>query len=162
MKPVVNLSDEQNDFSLLMLLRMGEIEEISAKHMLNGHEFNHTIDDDQINSNIQFDSVKGNVNSGSVEKDTHVYDLCALETLARICIWMKLLTNNKRVPQKVQQQNMALTSQIEIIWYRDIGFGENLTKDNNYLKEFLEADDRAKRVQNKLSLNCIVIGYIRD
>ncbi|GJS90562.1 hypothetical protein Tco_0773198 [Tanacetum coccineum] len=42
-----------------------------------------TIDDDQINSNIQFDYVKGNVNSGSVEKDTHVYDLCALETLAR-------------------------------------------------------------------------------
>ncbi|GJR61436.1 retrovirus-related pol polyprotein from transposon TNT 1-94 [Tanacetum coccineum] len=37
---------------------------------------NSTIDDDQINSNIQFDSVKGNVNSGSVEKDTHVYDQC--------------------------------------------------------------------------------------
>ncbi|GJX74970.1 hypothetical protein Tco_0313565 [Tanacetum coccineum] len=40
-----------------------------------------TIDDDQINSNIQFDFVKGNVNSGSVEKDTHVYDQYALETL---------------------------------------------------------------------------------
>ncbi|GJU39757.1 integrase, catalytic region, zinc finger, CCHC-type containing protein [Tanacetum coccineum] len=36
---------------------------------------NNTIDNDQINSNIQFDSVKGNINSGSVEKDTHVYDL---------------------------------------------------------------------------------------
>ncbi|GJR03204.1 integrase, catalytic region, zinc finger, CCHC-type containing protein [Tanacetum coccineum] len=44
---------------------------------------NSTIDDDQINSNIQFDSVKGNVNSGSVEKDTHVYDPMALEQLAR-------------------------------------------------------------------------------
>ncbi|GJY50152.1 integrase, catalytic region, zinc finger, CCHC-type containing protein [Tanacetum coccineum] len=44
---------------------------------------NSTIDDDQINGNIQFDSVKGNVNSGSVEKDTHVYDPCAFETLAR-------------------------------------------------------------------------------
>ncbi|GKB76627.1 integrase, catalytic region, zinc finger, CCHC-type containing protein [Tanacetum coccineum] len=44
---------------------------------------NSTINDDQNNSNIQFDSVKGNVNSGSVEKDTHVYDQCALETLAR-------------------------------------------------------------------------------
>ncbi|GJU32976.1 retrovirus-related pol polyprotein from transposon TNT 1-94 [Tanacetum coccineum] len=44
---------------------------------------NSTIDDDQINSNIQFDFVKGNVNSGSVEKDTHVYDQYALETLAR-------------------------------------------------------------------------------
>ncbi|GKC49182.1 retrovirus-related pol polyprotein from transposon TNT 1-94, partial [Tanacetum coccineum] len=44
---------------------------------------NSTINDDQINSNIQFDSVKGNVNSDSVEKDTHVYDQCALETLTR-------------------------------------------------------------------------------
>ncbi|GJV14173.1 integrase, catalytic region, zinc finger, CCHC-type containing protein [Tanacetum coccineum] len=44
---------------------------------------NSTIDDDQINSDIQFDSVKGNINSGGVEKDTHVHDLCALETLAR-------------------------------------------------------------------------------
>ncbi|GJW95071.1 integrase, catalytic region, zinc finger, CCHC-type containing protein [Tanacetum coccineum] len=44
---------------------------------------NSTIDDDQINRNIQFDFVRGNVNSGSVEKDTHVYDQSALETLAR-------------------------------------------------------------------------------
>ncbi|GKD13732.1 hypothetical protein Tco_1198139 [Tanacetum coccineum] len=44
---------------------------------------NSTIGDDQINSNIQFDSFKGNVNSGSVEKDTHVSDLCAVENLAR-------------------------------------------------------------------------------
>ncbi|GJX61821.1 hypothetical protein Tco_0294721 [Tanacetum coccineum] len=44
---------------------------------------NSIINEDQINSNIKFDSVKGNVNSGNVEKDTHVYDQCALETLAR-------------------------------------------------------------------------------
>ncbi|GJS81644.1 retrovirus-related pol polyprotein from transposon TNT 1-94 [Tanacetum coccineum] len=44
---------------------------------------NSTIGDDQINSNIKFDSFKGNVNSGSVEKDTHVPDLCAVEKLAR-------------------------------------------------------------------------------
>ncbi|GKA60718.1 hypothetical protein Tco_0760125 [Tanacetum coccineum] len=42
-----------------------------------------TIGDDQINSNIKFDSFKGNVNSGSVEIDTHVPDLCAVEKLAR-------------------------------------------------------------------------------
>ncbi|GKC32128.1 hypothetical protein Tco_1039422, partial [Tanacetum coccineum] len=64
------LTDEQNDFLFADASRMEEIE-------------TYTIDDDQINSNIQFDSVKGNVNSGSVEKDTHVYDQCALETLAR-------------------------------------------------------------------------------
>ncbi|GJU75425.1 hypothetical protein Tco_1272495 [Tanacetum coccineum] len=44
---------------------------------------NSTIHDDQINSNIKFNSFKGNVNSGSVDKDTHVPDLCAVEKLAR-------------------------------------------------------------------------------
>ncbi|GJT22007.1 retrovirus-related pol polyprotein from transposon TNT 1-94 [Tanacetum coccineum] len=44
---------------------------------------NSTIGDDQIDSNIIFESPNGNVNSGSIEKDTHVPDLCALEQLAR-------------------------------------------------------------------------------
>nr|GEU96877.1 hypothetical protein [Tanacetum cinerariifolium] len=39
--------------------------------------------EDQIDSNIIFDTPNGNVNSDSVEKDTHVPDLCALEKLAR-------------------------------------------------------------------------------
>ncbi|GJY72218.1 retrovirus-related pol polyprotein from transposon TNT 1-94 [Tanacetum coccineum] len=73
---------------------------------------NSTIDDDQINSNIQFDSVKGIVNSGSVEKDTHVYDLCALETLARNAY--DEAAKQQRFAQKVQQQNETLTSQIEM------------------------------------------------
>ncbi|GJT23058.1 hypothetical protein Tco_0892995 [Tanacetum coccineum] len=105
-----------------------------------------TIDDDQINSNIQFDSVKGNVNSGSVEKDTHVYDLCALETLARNAY--DEAAKQQRFAQKVQQQNMTLTSQIEMYKERNRVL-ENITKDNNYLKEFLEADERAKRVQKQ-------------
>ncbi|GJX53421.1 hypothetical protein Tco_0281790 [Tanacetum coccineum] len=44
---------------------------------------NNTISDDQIDSDIIFDSPNGNVNSGSIEKDTHVPDLCVLEQLAR-------------------------------------------------------------------------------
>ncbi|GKE43452.1 hypothetical protein Tco_1470736 [Tanacetum coccineum] len=44
---------------------------------------NSTIGDDQIDSNIIFYEPNGNVNSGSVEKDTHVLDLYALEQLAR-------------------------------------------------------------------------------
>ncbi|GJR53844.1 retrovirus-related pol polyprotein from transposon TNT 1-94 [Tanacetum coccineum] len=100
---------------------------------------NSTIDDDQINSNIQFDSVKGNVNSGSVEKDTHVHDLCALETLARNAY--EEAAKQQRFAQKVQQQNMTLTSQIEMYKERNRVL-ENITKDNNYLKEFLEADER--------------------
>ncbi|GJV07971.1 retrovirus-related pol polyprotein from transposon TNT 1-94 [Tanacetum coccineum] len=107
---------------------------------------NSTIDDDQINSNIQFDSVKGNVNSGSVEKDTHVYDLSALETLARNAY--DEAAKQQRFAQKVQQQNMTLTSEIEMYKERNRVL-ENITKDNNYLKEFLEADERAKRVQKQ-------------
>nr|GEZ73914.1 hypothetical protein [Tanacetum cinerariifolium] len=44
---------------------------------------NSSIGDDQIDSNIIFDTPTGNVNSGSIEKDTHVLDLYALEQLAR-------------------------------------------------------------------------------
>ncbi|GJU66472.1 retrovirus-related pol polyprotein from transposon TNT 1-94 [Tanacetum coccineum] len=40
---------------------------------------NSTISDDQIDSDIIFDSSNGNVNSGSIEKDTHVPDLCNSE-----------------------------------------------------------------------------------
>ncbi|GKC18653.1 hypothetical protein Tco_1020803 [Tanacetum coccineum] len=107
---------------------------------------NSTIDDDQIDSNIQFDSVKGNVNSGSIEKDTYVYDQCALETLARNAY--AEAAKQQRFAQKVQQQNMTLTSQIEMYKERNRVL-ENITKDNNYLKEFLEADERAKRIQKQ-------------
>ncbi|GKA39305.1 integrase, catalytic region, zinc finger, CCHC-type containing protein [Tanacetum coccineum] len=47
---------------------------------------NSTIGDDQIDSNIIFDEPNGNVNSGSVEKDTHVPDLYALEKPSKKCI----------------------------------------------------------------------------
>ncbi|GKC15690.1 hypothetical protein Tco_1012472 [Tanacetum coccineum] len=107
---------------------------------------NSRIDDDQINSNIQFDSVKGNVNSSSVEKDTHVYDQCALETLARNAY--DEAAKQQRFAQKVQQQNITLTSQIKMYKERNRVL-ENITKDNNYLKEFLEADERVKRVQKQ-------------
>ncbi|GJZ59370.1 retrovirus-related pol polyprotein from transposon TNT 1-94 [Tanacetum coccineum] len=109
---------------------------------------NSTIDDDQINSNIQFDFVKGNVNSGSVEKDTHVHDLCALETLARNAY--EEAAKQQRFAQKVQQQNMTLTSQIEMYKERNRVL-ENITKDNNYLKEFLEEAHR--RVSSGLGEN---------
>ncbi|GJR06743.1 integrase, catalytic region, zinc finger, CCHC-type containing protein [Tanacetum coccineum] len=155
----VILTDEQNDFLFADASRMEEIEELSAniclmariqpadqnsddepsyesafisevqsssinendEQMYPTHTtiINSTINDDQINSNIQFDSVKGNANSGSVEKDTHVYDLCALETLAR-----------NAYDEAAKQQRFA-------------------QKDNNFLKEFLEADERAKRVQKQ-------------
>ncbi|GKB49783.1 hypothetical protein Tco_0900536 [Tanacetum coccineum] len=56
--------------------------------------------------------------------------------------------NNKRFAQKVQQQNETLTSQIEMYKERNRVL-ENITKDNNYLKEFLEVDEKAKRFQKQ-------------
>ncbi|GJR98062.1 hypothetical protein Tco_0270236 [Tanacetum coccineum] len=46
--------------------------------------------------------------------------------------------------QKVQQQNTTLTSQLELYKERN-RILEGINKDNNYLNEFLEADERAKR-----------------
>ncbi|GJW69735.1 hypothetical protein Tco_0126652 [Tanacetum coccineum] len=46
--------------------------------------------------------------------------------------------------QKVQQQNTNLTSQLEMYKER-VRILEGIKKDNNYLNQFLEADERAKR-----------------
>ncbi|GJU43669.1 retrovirus-related pol polyprotein from transposon TNT 1-94 [Tanacetum coccineum] len=163
----VILTDEQNDFLFADASRMEEIEELSANICLMARiqpadqnsddepsyesAFVSEVQSSSINENdeqinIQFDSVKGNVNSGSVEKDTYVYDQCALETLARNAY--AEAAKQQRFAQKVQQQNMTLTSQIEMYKERNRVL-ENITKDNNYLKEFLEADERAKRVQKQ-------------
>ncbi|GJV67810.1 retrovirus-related pol polyprotein from transposon TNT 1-94 [Tanacetum coccineum] len=102
---------------------------------------NSTIGDDQIDSDIIFDSPNGNVNSGSIEKDTHVPDLCALEQLARNAY--QEAEKQQIFAQKVQKQNTNLTSQLELYKER-VRVLENINADNNYLNEFLEADKRAK------------------
>ncbi|GKA19267.1 integrase, catalytic region, zinc finger, CCHC-type containing protein [Tanacetum coccineum] len=100
-----------------------------------------TIGDDQIDSNIILDSSNGNDNSGSIEKDTHVPDLCALERLARNAY--QEAEKQQIFAQKVQKQNTTLTSQLELYKER-VRVLENINGDNNYLNEFLEADKRAK------------------
>ncbi|GJV55190.1 retrovirus-related pol polyprotein from transposon TNT 1-94 [Tanacetum coccineum] len=101
---------------------------------------NSTIGDDQIDSDMIFDSPKRNVNSGSIEKDTHVPDLCALEQLARNAY--QEAEKQQIFAQKVQKQNMTLTSQLELYKER-VRILENINEDNNYLNEILEADKRA-------------------
>ncbi|GJV66998.1 retrovirus-related pol polyprotein from transposon TNT 1-94 [Tanacetum coccineum] len=102
---------------------------------------NSTIGDDQIDSDIIFDSPNGNVNSDSIEKDTHVSDLCALEQLAKNAY--QKAEKQQIFAQKVQKQNTTLTSQLELYKERVRVLG-NINGDNNYLNEFLEADKRAK------------------
>ncbi|GJS42581.1 hypothetical protein Tco_0567624 [Tanacetum coccineum] len=50
--------------------------------------------------------------------------------------------------QKVQQENTTLSSQFELLKERN-RILEGINKDNNYLKEFIEADERAKRYYNQ-------------
>ncbi|GJS60961.1 hypothetical protein Tco_0655745 [Tanacetum coccineum] len=70
---------------------------------------------------------------------------CALETLASHAY--AKAAKQQRFAQKVQQQNMTLTSQIEMYKERNQVL-ENINKDNNYLKEFLEADKEQNVFKN--------------
>ncbi|GJZ41612.1 hypothetical protein Tco_0588498 [Tanacetum coccineum] len=115
---------------------------------------NSTIGDDQIDSNIIFDEPNGHVNSGSVEKDTHVPDLYALEQLARNAYLEA--EKQQLFAQKVQQQNTTLTNQLELYKER-VRVLENINGDNNYLNEFLEADRKAKHFNQQAQSQ-----FIRD
>ncbi|GJV57287.1 retrovirus-related pol polyprotein from transposon TNT 1-94 [Tanacetum coccineum] len=115
---------------------------------------NSTIGDDQIDSNIIFDEPNGHVNSGSVEKDTHVPNLYALEQLA-INAYLEA-EKQQLFAQKLQQQNTTLTNQFELYKER-VRVLENINGDNNYLNEFLEADRKAKHFNQQAQSQ-----FIRD
>ncbi|GJX92837.1 retrovirus-related pol polyprotein from transposon TNT 1-94 [Tanacetum coccineum] len=123
----VILTDEQNDFLFADASRMEEIEELSANICLMASE---------INSNIKFDSFKGNVNSGSVDKDTHVPDLCAVENLARNAY--QEAEKQRIFAKQVQTQNTHLTSTDEMYKERAIVSElDELEKQNDLLKDQL-------------------------
>ncbi|GJZ14968.1 hypothetical protein Tco_0550645 [Tanacetum coccineum] len=96
----------------------------------------------------------GNVNSGSVDKDTHVPDLCAVEKLARNAY--QEAKKQRIFSKQVQTQNTTLTSQIELYKERN-RILEGINKDNNYLNEFLEADERAKHYNKQAQSQLKVI-----
>nr|GEU63611.1 hypothetical protein [Tanacetum cinerariifolium] len=100
-----------------------------------------TIGDDHIDSNIIFDTPNGNVNSGNVEKDTHVPDLYVLKQLPKNAY--QEAEKQQIFAQKVQTQNKTLTSQLDLYKER-VRVLESINENNNYLNEFLKADQRAK------------------
>ncbi|GJV32253.1 integrase, catalytic region, zinc finger, CCHC-type containing protein [Tanacetum coccineum] len=115
---------------------------------------NTTIGDDQINSNIVFDTPNGSVNSGSIEKDTHVPDLSAIEQLARNAY--QEAEKQQLFAQQVQQQNMTLSSQLEL-YKEKVRVLETIKTDNKYLNEFIEADRKAKHYSEQAQSQ-----FIRD
>ncbi|GJZ94393.1 hypothetical protein Tco_0666596 [Tanacetum coccineum] len=134
----VILTDEQNDFLFADASRMEEIEDLSANICLmariepadNTSDAGPNYDSAFISEYIIFDSPNGNVNSGSIEKDTHVPDLCALEQLARNAY--QEAEKQQIFAQKVQKQNTTLTSQLELYKER-VRVLENINRDNNFI-----------------------------
>ncbi|GJU76354.1 hypothetical protein Tco_1273424 [Tanacetum coccineum] len=103
------------------------------------HKTHNTISNDQINSNIKFDSFKGNVNSGSVEKDTHVPDLCAIEKLARNAY--QEAEKQQIFAQIVQKQNTHLTSQLEM--YKEQKQDQSqLVRDRDIIRDLKKQRDK--------------------
>nr|GEW11469.1 ribonuclease H-like domain-containing protein [Tanacetum cinerariifolium] len=91
---------------------------------------------------------------GSVEKDTHVPDLYALEQLARNAY--QEAEKQQIFAQKVQTQNKLLTSRLELYKER-VRVLENINKNNNYVNEFLKADQTAKHFDQQAQSQ-----FIRD
>ncbi|GJU59544.1 hypothetical protein Tco_1237310 [Tanacetum coccineum] len=78
----VILTDEQNDFLSVDASRIEEIKELSANICLMARI--QQADNNTSDSWAKYEfCIYKNVNSSSIEKDTHVPDLCALEQLAR-------------------------------------------------------------------------------
>ncbi|GJV55433.1 hypothetical protein Tco_1456438 [Tanacetum coccineum] len=146
----VILTDEQNDFLFADASRIEEIEELRANICLMARiqPADQNSDDEPSyesafvislmypnNSNIPIDSSKEMLIVASVKKIHMIYELCELKLLT--CPPARNgydeVQNNKDLSQKVQQQNMTLSSQIEMYKERNQVL-ENITKDNNYLK----------------------------
>ncbi|GJS41394.1 retrovirus-related pol polyprotein from transposon TNT 1-94 [Tanacetum coccineum] len=117
----VILTNEQNDFLFADASRMEEIKELSANICLMARiqPTDHTSDDGP-----SYESV------------------FIIEKLARNAY--QEAEKQQIFAQQVQKQNTHLTSQLEMYKER-VRILENINKDNNYLNEFLEADERAKR-----------------
>ncbi|GJZ93897.1 integrase, catalytic region, zinc finger, CCHC-type containing protein [Tanacetum coccineum] len=114
-----------------------------------------TIGDDQIDSNIVFDEPNVDVNSSSVEHDNNVQASYALEQLALNAY--KEAEKHQISANKVKQQNKVLTQQLEL--YKEKVWVFEMTKGNNttFFNEFIEADNKARRLENNLQTQ-----FIRD
>ncbi|GKE50200.1 hypothetical protein Tco_1481458 [Tanacetum coccineum] len=82
----VTLTDEQNDFLIVNVTQMEEIEELNNQEQMYPKQpkiINNAIGDDQIDNNIIFDEPNVDVNSDSVECDNNVQASFELAQLAR-------------------------------------------------------------------------------
>ncbi|GJY55033.1 hypothetical protein Tco_0446697 [Tanacetum coccineum] len=116
---------------------------------------NSTIGDDQINSNIIFDDLYVKVNNGSVDHDKNVHDSYELEQLAKNAY--KEAEKYQVIVNKVKQQNVVLTKQLERYKERVRVFKTNTTNKTIFQTKFIEADLKVKRLETELQNQ-----FIRD
>ncbi|GJR21209.1 hypothetical protein Tco_0969736 [Tanacetum coccineum] len=132
---------------------------IDSNHEQTYHEqpkiINSTIGDDQIYSDIIFDDPNVKVNNGSVEHDKYVHDSNKLEQLAGNAF--KEAEKQQIIANKVKQQNVELTKQLEQYKERVRVFQTNKATKTSFQTEFIEADCKAKRLETELQNQ-----FIRD
>ncbi|GJZ61365.1 integrase, catalytic region, zinc finger, CCHC-type containing protein, partial [Tanacetum coccineum] len=171
----VILTDEHNDFLFTDASRMEEIEELSAniclmariqpanidsnagpsydyailsEYSMQPKIINNTIGNDQIDSNIIFDEPNDDVNNSSIEYDNNVQKSYELEQLARNAY--KEAEKQQIVAKKVQQQNIMLTKQLEVYKEKVRVFEMTKGTNTNYFNEYIEADRKAKRFEQRM------------
>ncbi|GKE49051.1 hypothetical protein Tco_1480309 [Tanacetum coccineum] len=156
-------SNEQNKFLIADAAQLKEIEELSANICMMAIIQPSNIDSDEelsydstFISEVQTPSTSyinplfSNINSGSAEHDKNAHDSHdnSVEQLARNAY--KETDKKQILAQKVKQQNVELTKQLEQYKERVRVFETNNATKTNFHKEFIEADRRAKRLETGL------------
>nr|GEV01769.1 hypothetical protein [Tanacetum cinerariifolium] len=130
-----------------------------SDHEQTNHEqpkiINPTNGDDQINSDIILDDPNVKVIDGNVEhdKNAHGQHDNELELLARNAY--KEAEKQLILAIKVKQQNVELTKQLEKYKERVRVFETTNANKTNFHKEYIEADQRAKKLKNQFQTQFI-------
>ncbi|GKD31168.1 hypothetical protein Tco_1241946 [Tanacetum coccineum] len=129
---------------------------------------NFAIGDDQINSDNILNDPNVEVNNGSVEHDKYVHDSYKLEQLARNAF--KESDKQKTIANKIKQQNVELTKQLEQYKERVRVFETNIFRQNSsrlIAKQNMNADedkylDNVLNLEEKLKKNEIVVEQFAE
>ncbi|GKD10984.1 hypothetical protein Tco_1190669, partial [Tanacetum coccineum] len=141
----VILSNEHNDFLLVDVAQMNEIEELSANICMMARIQQANTDSDKWPS-YDYAFI---INDGNVEHDKNAHDQHdnELELLARNSY--QEVEKQLILAKKVKQQNVELTKQLEQYKERVRVFETTNANKTNFHKEYIEADQWAKKLENQ-------------
>ncbi|GJX45828.1 RNA-directed DNA polymerase, eukaryota [Tanacetum coccineum] len=142
----VILSNEQNDFLLADAAQMEELKELSANICMMARIQPANIDS---NEGHNYDSALV-----CVEHDKYAHDSYKLEQLARNAY--KEAEKQQIIANKVKQQNVELTKQLEQYKERVRVFKTNKATKSNFQTESIEADRKAKHADEDKYLDNVL------